>query len=167
MGNSQPTRLQTVDNSEQTRDEFLSTLDDDGLRESLGKRVRSLWVAWAEQQPHPKASWLVPWDGLTEPEKEVDRLIGGGIWTDCLREHSKILDAVDHLPKINELDKDGKVTQTCPVYPGMTVWLVLSDGGPCRTHIQAAREDSFLDGAGLECDYSEAFNTREAAEAGR
>lgn len=46
------------------------------LRELLGKRVRSVWVQWARTQPNPKPSWLVPWDRLGEPDREVDRLIG-------------------------------------------------------------------------------------------
>lgn len=51
-------------------------LDDAALREDLGKMVRDEWVAWAKEQPNPKPSWLVPWDGLSEPDKEVDRRIG-------------------------------------------------------------------------------------------
>lgn len=46
------------------------------MRELLGKRVRSIWIQWAQQQPNPKPSWLVRWSGLSEPDKEVDRLIG-------------------------------------------------------------------------------------------
>jgi cell division protein FtsL len=45
-------------------------------REMLGREVRAEWVAWAKEQPSPKASWLVPWEGLSEPDKEVDRRIG-------------------------------------------------------------------------------------------
>lgn len=45
-------------------------------REALGRRVREVWTAWAREQPSPKASWLVPWEDLTEPEREVDRRIG-------------------------------------------------------------------------------------------
>ncbi len=45
-------------------------------REHLGKMVRRAWIDWAETQPEPKASWLVEWDGLSEPDKEVDRQIG-------------------------------------------------------------------------------------------
>ena len=45
-------------------------------RENLGKLVRAVWIAWAKEQPDPKPSWLVPWEGLNEPDKEVDRLIG-------------------------------------------------------------------------------------------
>jgi len=45
-------------------------------REALGREVRAAWVAWALEQPSPKASWLVPWEGLDEPDREVDRRIG-------------------------------------------------------------------------------------------
>lgn len=33
-------------------------------------------MAWAREQPDPKPSWLLPWEELTEPEREVDRRIG-------------------------------------------------------------------------------------------
>lgn len=46
------------------------------MREVLGKRVRSIWIQWAREQPNPKPSWLVPWEKLPEPDKEVDRRIG-------------------------------------------------------------------------------------------
>lgn len=45
-------------------------------RERLGKLVREVWIAWAKEQPTPKESWLKPWEGLSEPDKEVDRRIG-------------------------------------------------------------------------------------------
>jgi hypothetical protein len=37
------------------------------------------WVSWAEMQPSPKPSWLTAWEFMSEPDREVDRLIGGGI----------------------------------------------------------------------------------------
>ena len=45
-------------------------------RETLGQKVRQVWIDWASEQPDPKASWLVPWEGLSEPDREVDRRIG-------------------------------------------------------------------------------------------
>jgi hypothetical protein len=45
-------------------------------REALGRKVREVWIDWATQQLNPKASWLVPWEGLSEPDREVDRRIG-------------------------------------------------------------------------------------------
>lgn len=45
-------------------------------RERLGRLVRDVWIAWAQEQPSPKPSWLVSWEDLTEPDREVDRRIG-------------------------------------------------------------------------------------------
>lgn len=52
-------------------------------REQLGRMVREAWVDWARTQPNPKPSWLVPYDDLSEPDKEADRQIGERIarWT--------------------------------------------------------------------------------------
>lgn len=52
-------------------------------RDELGRKVRDAWVRWALTQPHPKPSWLVPYDDLTEADKEADRQIGEAIarWT--------------------------------------------------------------------------------------
>jgi len=52
-------------------------------RDQLGRFVREAWVRWAETQPNPKASWLVPYDDLSEPDKEADRQIGEAVamWT--------------------------------------------------------------------------------------
>lgn len=49
-------------------------------RESLGKMVRRVWVEWASEQENPKPSWLVPWDDLTDPDREVDRRIGEALY---------------------------------------------------------------------------------------
>lgn len=49
---------------------------DHSLRELLGQQVRLIWIAWAEEQPLPKPSWLKPWHELAEPDREVDRRIG-------------------------------------------------------------------------------------------
>jgi hypothetical protein len=48
-------------------------------REQLGRLVRDLWIGWAVRQPNPKPSWLVPYDGLSEADKEADRVIGEGL----------------------------------------------------------------------------------------
>jgi hypothetical protein len=52
-------------------------------RDQLGRFVREAWVRWALTQPDPKPSWLVPYDELSEPDKEADRQIGETIarWT--------------------------------------------------------------------------------------
>lgn len=54
---------------------------DDVKREALGKVVRNVWISWARMQPNPKPSWLVPWEELSEPDKEVDRCIGERLYT--------------------------------------------------------------------------------------
>ena len=51
-------------------------MSEDDRREALGRMVRDEWVKWAREQPNPKPSWLLPWEELTEPEREVDRRIG-------------------------------------------------------------------------------------------
>lgn len=53
----------------------------DGTREALGEIVRGVWIQWAKEQPSLKPSWLVPWEGLSEPDKEVDRRIGVALAT--------------------------------------------------------------------------------------
>lgn len=52
-------------------------------RDQLGRFVREAWISWAKVQPHPKPSWLVPYDALSEPDKEADRIIGERVarWT--------------------------------------------------------------------------------------
>ena len=49
---------------------------DDQRRDDLGRIVREVWIKWAKEQPSPKPSWLVPYDQLNEPDREVDRRIG-------------------------------------------------------------------------------------------
>lgn len=44
--------------------------------EVLGRIVRKVWIEWAKEQPVAKPSWLVEWEGLSEPDKDVDRRIG-------------------------------------------------------------------------------------------
>ena len=68
--------------------ERVKVLEDGGrplpiTRETLGRMVREAWVRWAETQPSPKPSWLVPYDELAELDKEADRQIGEAIarWT--------------------------------------------------------------------------------------
>lgn len=48
-------------------------------RDALGRLVREAWVKWALTQTNPKPSWLVPYDELSEPDKEADRQIGEAI----------------------------------------------------------------------------------------
>lgn len=48
-------------------------------RDTLGRLVRQAWMLWANEQPDPKPSWLVPYDDLPEPDREADRRIGEAI----------------------------------------------------------------------------------------
>lgn len=45
-------------------------------REELGEIVRREWIAWAQRQPDPKPSWLVPFGGLSRADREADMAIG-------------------------------------------------------------------------------------------
>jgi hypothetical protein len=47
--------------------------------EAMGRLVRKVWIEWAREQPNPKPSWLVEWEGLSEPDKEVDCRIGEAV----------------------------------------------------------------------------------------
>jgi NTP pyrophosphatase (non-canonical NTP hydrolase) len=49
-------------------------------RDYGGRLVREAWVRWAKTQPSPKASWLVPYEELSEPDKEADRQIAEALW---------------------------------------------------------------------------------------
>lgn len=55
-------------------------------REARGRRVREVWITWARAQPEPKVSWLVPWEELDEPQREVDCRIGSALWGDGFAE---------------------------------------------------------------------------------
>jgi hypothetical protein len=56
-------------------------------RESKGRMVREVWIEWAREQPNPKPSWLVPWEGLAEPDREVDMRIGERLYREG-RDHA-------------------------------------------------------------------------------
>lgn len=71
----------------------------DSHRDELGRRVREVWVLWAKRQPNPKASWLVPYEELSEADKEADRCIGSALWGDFINEHTEAL-AKSMLPAV-------------------------------------------------------------------
>lgn len=50
-------------------------------RDYGGRLVREAWVRWALTQPNPKPTWLVPYDELSEPDKEADRQIAEALWS--------------------------------------------------------------------------------------
>jgi hypothetical protein len=69
--------------------------------ERLGRVVREAWVEWAEEQPDPKPSWLIPWEQLSESQREVDMRIG-------LTVAKELLDLLEQLA-------DGKLKATAQV----------------------------------------------------
>ncbi len=62
-------------------------------RETGGRMVREAWVRWAQTQPNPKPSWLVPYDELNEADKEADHQIAEAIgrWTIALDAASRAM----------------------------------------------------------------------------
>lgn len=67
------------------RDEMLAAQEDERMREALGRIVREVWIKWAQEQPNPKPSWLVPYDQLSEPDKDVDNRIGERLFREGIR----------------------------------------------------------------------------------
>ena len=66
--------------------------------EVLGRLVRGVWCRWAREQPDAKASWLVPWDGLDEGQREVDIRIGRAVAKAAtLAERAKLQPAIDRV----------------------------------------------------------------------
>lgn len=49
-------------------------------REPAGRLVRQVWVEWAQEQPDPKPSWLLPWEELDDGQREVDMRIGTALF---------------------------------------------------------------------------------------
>lgn len=49
-------------------------------RELVGRLVRQVWVQWAREQPDPKPSWLLPWEGLDDGQREADMRIGAALF---------------------------------------------------------------------------------------
>lgn len=92
-------------------------------RETLGRMVREAWVRWARTQPDPKPSWLVPYDELSEPDKEADRQIGEAIakWTVIHYEAKAALAAripeasVEQAPEDDGLEHCGNFSATDPI----------------------------------------------------
>lgn len=65
---------------------MMSEVERQKERDRLGRLVRELWISWAEMQPNPKPSWLVPYDDLGECDKEADRVIGEGMMAEFYAE---------------------------------------------------------------------------------
>lgn len=75
-------------------------------RETLGKIVRTTWIEWAKEQPNPKASWLVEWDKLSEPDQEVDRRIGEAIVMHVAKNTEQSDLAMEIISSLQDLVKD-------------------------------------------------------------
>jgi hypothetical protein len=86
-------------------------------RDTLGRFVREAWVRWALAQPHPKPSWLVPYDDLSEADKEADRQIGEAIvrWTlaheDAARAFVAPVPLDEHKRAVEEAYREGLFSQ--------------------------------------------------------
>jgi hypothetical protein len=57
-------------------------------RETWGRLVRDLRLAWASEQDDPEPSWLLPWDELDDGQREADGRIGTFI-AGLAREHER------------------------------------------------------------------------------
>lgn len=77
----------------------------ENYRDRLGRMVRDLWISWAERQPDPKPSWLVPYDQLSESDKEADRVIGCGMCCEFVSEVTG--ERIDHDALLIELTTKG------------------------------------------------------------
>jgi len=66
--------------------------------DDLGKIVRDAWIEWAKEQPSPKASWLVPYEELSQPDKDADIRIGWAVVNSCNKSIPDIIDdAIDQI----------------------------------------------------------------------
>lgn len=83
------------------------------LRDHLGMLVRDTWITWARLQPDPKPSWLLPWEELTEPDREVDRLIGVRLYLAGLGQWAG--QAADFDGILKGPTTDGPQTDECPI----------------------------------------------------
>lgn len=93
---------------------------DGTARDRLGQLVREVWVEWAARQPSPKPSWLVPWEQLDEPDREVDRLIGERLFQEGQRS-VLVGDSAAGQPE-DSLHGDGLVGSDCEPQPCGQVW---------------------------------------------
>lgn len=84
-------------------------MNDNPLREELGKAVRLAWVRYCQETGDTKPSHLAPWEELSEWDREADRRIGVAIATvvsermAVLLEHLADFDGVDYLTKPQDI----------------------------------------------------------------
>jgi len=84
--------------------------------EKLGRRVRQVWMDWAEQQPDilDRPDWLDPWEKLPERIQDADKKIGtaiaGDVFAELQSEHAayqlRIAALEAALRQIRELTED-------------------------------------------------------------
>ena len=86
--------------------------------ESLGRIVRETWITWAQEQPdvadHPH--WLVPWEELSERDKDVDRRIAAAVYKatrNMMFDKLSWFDAIDGNHSARQELADGR---TCNIY---------------------------------------------------
>lgn len=84
-------------------------------RDFLGRLVRNAWVKWANQQPNPKPSWLLPYEQLDEADKEADRQIGEAVWNCAKRIDGADLQPSPAVAQPNDCSGD---PQCCPQNEG-------------------------------------------------
>ena len=82
-------------------------------REALGQLVRAVWIAWEQEQPNPKPSWLVPWEGLAEPDREVDRRIGERLACEGAPTRERVIEALAAAICRDEEDIAGALDEPC------------------------------------------------------
>jgi len=84
-------------------------------REEGGRLVRAAWISWAQQQPNPKPSWLVPWEDLAEEDKEADRVIWDQIalpYVQIIAEKDDRIDSLaERLDAVHEVILTGRISE--------------------------------------------------------
>lgn len=77
------------------------------IRESLGRQVRKVWLAWANEQPSPKSSWLLSWESLSDADREVDCRIGEALASIGARHQGHVNAGLARLAALHEEELEG------------------------------------------------------------
>jgi hypothetical protein len=65
-----------------------------------GRVVGDALNRWGRRQPDPRPAWLVPWDDLTEQDKDADRTVGCAVAARAQREaHDALVPVILDLTK--------------------------------------------------------------------
>lgn len=54
-------------------------------KDDIGRLVRDSWIAYCREIGDDKPSHLLPYDDLSEQDKEADRRIGEAVWTAAIQ----------------------------------------------------------------------------------